>query len=408
METKIVRAVRRIPAVESVYNVRVAQNRNYFANGVLVHNCDDPNDGSDAYSEADLERVINWWDTIMPTRVNDLKTARRIVVQQRIHQRDLSGHITSHNEGEWTHLCLPLEYEPARKCHTVVLPSTDGKPWCDPREVEGESLCPMRWGTDEIRDLKKMLKSEYAIAGQLQQRPAPAEGGMIKRAWFKLWKKEPPKFEFILTSWDTALSEREEAAYSACVTLGVFKEDNGMPAALILHAGRWRLEYPELRKLVRRLADNYLDDGETLTEEETKFYGGRPDMVLIEHKASGISLIQDLMRAGVPGIMKFDPTKFGDKIGRVRAVTHLLENGRVWVPAKYPDYIYLHPMAAKLVDQLALFPRAEARDLTDALVQAILRLSASGWVTHGDDPREEDDYRKAIRDSEKFDYASPY
>jgi len=368
---------------------------------------DDANDAQDAYSEAALEATQNWLDTVLSTRFNDPKNARFVNIQQRIHEKDATGHLQAKFGKDLVNLILPMEFEVRRRCVTVVLPSSAPERWQDPRQNEGEPLCEARWGVGEIEELKRSLRSEYAVAGQLQQRPAPAEGGMIKRAWFRLWKGPPPRFEFVLQSWDTALSEREESAYSACVTFGVFREDSGVPAALLLNCGRWRMEYPELRRLMQRMAENYLDDG-TLSDEEKTMYGGRPDMTLIEHKASGISLIQDLMRAGVVGVNKFDPSKYGDKIGRVRAVSHLLENGRVWVPAQSPGYQYPTSYAALLIEQACLFPKAESRDLVDAMTQALLKLSASGWVVHSGDPRGEPDYRQVLRQAERAEYASPY
>lgn len=371
--------------------------------GLIV---DDPNDASDQYSDKALEQVQLWWDTVMPTRLNDPKTARRIVCQQRISEKDLSGHIISRDEGEWVKLILPLEFEMRRRCFTVKLPSTGDQVWRDPRTKPGESLCKERWGVEEIAQIKKDLRSEYAIAGQLQQRPAPAAGGMIKKAWFQWWKSaEPPKFEFIIQSWDTALSEREEAAYSACMTLGIFRDEKNMPNALLLSVWRGRVEYPELRDRVKRLAFDYLDDGPAPLIRRLE---RRPDMILIEHKASGISLIQDLMRSGVPGLMKFDPTKHGDKVGRVRLITPLLENGRVWVPAQPPNYTFLRPWADEVVENCAMFPKAETRDIVDTLTQALLRLSISGWVHHSLDPVSSPDPNLIDRAAARFDGRSLY
>jgi len=370
---------------------------------------DDANDAQDSLSETKLEGTRDWLDTVLSTRFNDPKSARFVNIQQRVHEKDATGHLQEKFGADMVNLVLPMEFEEERRCVTVKLPSTGAKPWTDPREEEGEPLCEGRWGPEEISTLKRSLRSQYAIAGQLQQRPAPAEGGMIKRAWFRLWQhSETPRFECVLQSWDTATSEREDAAYSACTTWGVFRDQKNQPAALLLSMWRDRLEYPELREMVKRLAFDYLDD-ETHEPLERPNPVNAPDIVLIESKSSGLTLIPDLMRAGIRGVQPFDPTRFGDKIGRVRGVTHLIQNGRVYIPCSAPNYQYPKGWAMEFVQQCMLFPKAESRDLVDTMTQALLRLSASGWVVHTEDPRPaDDDYRRVAREAERQDYASPY
>ena len=114
---------------------------------------------------------------VMSTRVNDPKTAAKVVVMQRCHQRDLSGHLLE--QGGWEHLCLPAEYENSRQVTSIG--------FADPRTEHGELLWPERFGPTEIESLKRSLGS-YATAGQLQQRPSPAEGGILKRHWWRYWQ----------------------------------------------------------------------------------------------------------------------------------------------------------------------------------------------------------------------------
>lgn len=368
---------------------------------------DDGNDAQDAMSDPKLQTTQDWLDQVLSTRFNDPKNARFVNIQQRLHERDATGHLQSKFGKDLVNLILPMEFEEARRCVTVVLPSSAPLPWTDPREEEGEPLCEARWGEAEIDQLKRSLRSQYAIAGQLQQRPAPAEGGMIKRSWFKLWQHaEAPKFECVIQSWDTATSEKEEAAYSACTTWGVFRDPKNMPAVLLLSMWRGRHEYPELREMVKRLAFDYLDDDDEPLERPN--YLNAPDMILIESKSSGLSLIPDLMRAGIRGVQPFDPTRFGDKIGRVRAITHLIQNGRVYLPSSAPTFQHPKAWAEEYLNQCMLFPKAESRDLVDTMTQALLKLSASGWVTNTDDPQPEPDYYAQLRQAERMDYASPY
>lgn len=342
---------------------------------------DDLNNVKDQ-SDATLQNALHFWKSVVPTRLNEPKTGRKIVVQQRTNEKDVSGHIMANEkQGNWVKLILPLEFETARRCVTVPLKSTGGKPWQDPRKVDGESLMPGRWGKKEIATLKESLGSEYAISGQLQQRPAPAEGGIIKKKWFQWWKQpSPPKIKYTILSIDTALSEKKAAAYNAATTWGVFEDENKIPNVILLAVWRKRCEYPELRERINRMSKDYLDNGVTPTNNTNR----RPDIVLIEAKVSGISLIQDLARMGVIAT-RFSPDKYGDKTERVRRITPLLEAGRVWVPAQPPTFDKLRNYADTFVEQSGMFPNAESRDLVDTMTMCLIRLWNSGFVFHPSD-----------------------
>jgi predicted phage terminase large subunit-like protein len=136
---------------------------------------DDPHKAAEAESDDVRRGVCEWHDTTVPTRFNDPKRSAEVLIMQRLHQKDLTGHLIS--KGGWTHLCLPMQYEAK---HPFVWPD-------DPRTKEGEPLWSARIGIDEITTLKKDLGG-YNAAGQLQQRPAPAEGLMFKRANFRRWR----------------------------------------------------------------------------------------------------------------------------------------------------------------------------------------------------------------------------
>jgi len=136
--------------------------------------CDDPHKVDEVESDTARKNAIDWWDVAMSTRVNDPKTSAKVVVMQRCHQQDRSGHLLE--QGGWEHLCLPAEYEGSK--HVTVIG------FADPRTEHGQLLWRKRYGPKEIEETKRSLGS-YAAAGQLQQRPSPAEGGMIKRYWFQ-------------------------------------------------------------------------------------------------------------------------------------------------------------------------------------------------------------------------------
>ena len=145
---------------------------------------------------------------------------------------------------------------------------------------------------------------------------------------------------------------------------------------------RGRVEYPELRARAQRLAFDYRDTGK---EPNKTFRGRGVDICLVEAKASGDPLIQDLHRAGVKAT-PFVPNKFGDKIARVRYTTPILESGRVWVRARSPDYTRLLPYCEEFVEAVAMFPQEEARDLVDTMTQALIKLRQGGFVRHPKDP----------------------
>ena len=343
---------------------------------------DDPNSAKDL-SDTILTSTNNWWDQVMTTRLNDQKTGRKIVQQQRLHENDLTGHILGKGDSSYVHLMLPMEFETARRCVTVVLPSTKGAPWRDPRTKEGELLWPARFGDKEVKKIKHGLGSEYAIAGQLQMRPAPAEGGIIKKTWFPWWKQDvPPKIEYVIESWDTAMEVKDTSSYSACTVWGLWRDEHMIPNIILLNMWRGKEEYPELRRKIKDMAEDYrMSDGVKRKDAQ----GCRPDVILMEGKANAISLIQDLSRAGVI-VTRFDPTKFGDKMQRVRVVTHILEAKRVWLPAMPPLYTSLRPYADICLENFALFPNAQTRDLVDTMTQALLRLNITGWVWLPGDP----------------------
>jgi hypothetical protein len=139
--------------------------------------CDDPHNVQEAESDSIRKGTTEWWDVVMSTRVNDPRTAAKVVVMQRCHQRDLSGHLLE--QGGWEHLCLPAEYEGSSPTTSIG--------FVDPRQNHEELLWRERFGPKEIADLKISLGS-YAVAGQLQQRPSPSGGGIFKRHWFRYFQ----------------------------------------------------------------------------------------------------------------------------------------------------------------------------------------------------------------------------
>jgi hypothetical protein len=182
---------------------------------------DDPHKADEAESDTVREGVIEWHDGTMSSRFNDPKTGAEVLIMQRLHESDLTGHVLAQDAGvgEWVHLCLPAEYEPK---HPFVWPD-------DPRSEPGELLWPERVGQRELDRLKRQMGS-YKSAGQLQQRPAPEEGGILKRAWWRYFPPgwgpdEWPHFHEVVQSWDMAFKDTDGSDYVVGQVWGRFFAD---------------------------------------------------------------------------------------------------------------------------------------------------------------------------------------
>lgn len=367
------------------YRIASSAGSSITGEGGSIILCDDPNNAHDGESAVTRENKIDWWSQVWSTRLNNKATDCRVVIQQRIHERDLTGYIIDHDDlNEWTKLILPMEFEEKRCAVTVVLPSSEPHLWQDPRHKEGEILWPERFNSEDLASLKLALGS-YGSAGQLQQRPSPEAGGIIKKEWFKWWKDtSPPPIELVVQSWDTAFSTGKNSAYSACTTWGVFYDHNYIENVILLSLWRDKVEYTDLREIVKRLYVDYRDTG----KKHNPNFKGRPiDMCLIEAKASGDPLIKDLSLAGIQAT-PVNPSQKGDKIKRVHFVTPLIEGGRVWLPARGPKFDTLLPFADEFIELAACFPNLESNDVIDTMSQALMKLKTGMFLYNPKDVRE--------------------
>jgi len=227
----------------------------------------------------------------------------------------------------------------------------------------------------------------------------PEEGGIVKRDWFRLWPdgREFPKFEYIVQSMDVATSEKTQNDPTAHITFGVFKPTDGGMCVMVIDCWQDRLQYPDLRP---RIVDEY----------ETVYGDGREkkrvDVLLIEDKSAGISLIQDLRRAGLP-VIPWNPGK-ADKIQRLSIVSNIIKAGRVWIPESSKRKGFVRDWAEGMVSQVCSFPDTAHDDFVDAMSQALRYLRDAGWLTI-DFPREwvdEDDYIDAGHRNRENPYAA--
>ena len=229
----------------------------------------------------------------------------------------------------------------------------------------GKPLWPGFWPIEQLESLKAELPVGKWSA-QYQQDPTAEEGAIIKREWWQEWdKKDPPKCEFVIQSWDTAFLAKETADYSACTTWGVFNnEKTDQPNIILLDALEERLEFPDLK---------------TRAYEMYKEYD--PDAFIVEAKAAGSPLIFELRRMGIP-VGEYSPSRGKDKIARVNAVSDIFSSGLVWAPRKR--------WAEKVIEEFAAFPTGDHDDLVDSSTQALLRFRQGGFISiDSDEPMEE-------------------
>jgi predicted phage terminase large subunit-like protein len=353
---------------------------------------DDANKQGDVHSHIMRDRVNMWWTRGMSMRWADSETFRRIVTQQRLHEMDLSGYILAQEVPNLVHFRLPMEYEVGSKCITVPLKSTGNKPWSDPRKKAGELLCPPLASAEVVKQTKAELGA-YDTAGQLQQRPAAIDGTIFKRQYMQMWMSDVfPNIEYVIQSYDTAYTKTLTAddvvsgCNTAITTWGIFNDQHGITNVMLLNMFVGQLEHPELREMAQRLYRNYHDVD---FEEPLGYDGPQPDLILIEAKANGVPLIQDLIRAGVP-CSRFNPKT--SKINRALMVASLFEVGRVWFPGKPPHYKKFRPYAEDFIEACLKFPKGASADIVDSMSQALIRIKESGAVFHPTDVREEEQY----------------
>lgn len=335
---------------------------------------DDPHSVEGANSDQQRQSTIQWFLEAVPTRLNSPIKSAIVVIMQRLHEDDVSGVILDKNLG-YDHIMLPMRYEPLR-----ALPTKLGA--VDPREEDGELLFPERFPEEVVsRDEKAM--GPYAAAGQFQQSPEPRGGGIIKRDWWQLWAQPSyPPFDYVLASIDTAYTAKSENDPSAMTVWGIWSGGDQTaqitraptrmgeveqimqrtytqehPKALLMYAWADRLELHDLVSRVR--------------ETMTKF---KVDKLLIEGKASGISVAQEIRR--VYGYDEFtvqlvDPKGF-DKLSRLYAIQHLFAEGLVFAPEKM--------WSEQVITQCAQFPRGKHDDLVDSTSMALRFLRETGML----------------------------
>jgi len=259
-------------------------------------------------------------------------------------------------------------------------------------EREGDDVVITRASTySNIKNLapsfqKQILQYEGTNLGRQEIHAEiidPEEGGIVKREWFRLWPngKPFPKLEYILQSYDCATSDKTKNDPTGCITLGVFKPLDGGMCVMVLDCWQEHLQYPDLRPKV-------IDEFETVYGEgkERKLV----DLLLVEDKSAGISLIQDLQRAHLP-VHAYNPGR-ADKIQRLSIVANIIKAGRVWVPESGNRKGYVKDWAEGMVSQICSFPEGTVHDeFVDCISQGLRYLRDAGWISIDGAPRDEID-----------------
>lgn len=343
---------------------------------------DDINAANEIESEASVEEVIEWWDGTMSTRMNDPRQSAWVGIQQRLGETDWSGHVLSKNSGDVVHLCLPMRYESSRSFVTAI-------GWEDPRTEEGQLLWPERFGEAEVKALEREM-GPWRAAGQLQQRPSPKGGGIIKRDWWQLWEAETfPMFDYILASLDTAYTEETANDPSAMTVWGVFSGDIvAQPTRTIGQDGRPRDAarlYADMAPKVMLMAawQDRLELHELVQKVGKTCKTMKVDKLLIENKAAGHSVAQEIRRLFSHegfAVQLSDPRRV-DKTARLYSVQHLFAEGIVYAPERsWSDMV---------ITQVESFPKVKFDDLCDTVSQALRHLRDLGMLIRGEERRAE-------------------
>jgi predicted phage terminase large subunit-like protein len=304
---------------------------------------DDPHSEQDAMSPTAMDGAWEWYTSGPRQRLQPGGTI--ILVMTRWSTKDLAGRLLKRQSEAHADQWELVEFP-------AIMPESDEPLW-------GEF-----WKKEELLGVKASLPVSKWNA-QWMQNPTAESGSIIKREWWKTWESEEiPACDCIIQSYDTAFSAKETADYSAITTWGIFYPEEGDEASIILlDASRHRVDFPELKNIAL---------------EEYKYW--EPDIVLIEAKASGTPLTQELRKIGIP-VQSYSPSRGQDKIARMNSVSPMFESGMVWATED--------AFAEEVIEEMASFPYGENDDFADSATMALMRIRQGGLIELGTDYEDE-------------------
>jgi predicted phage terminase large subunit-like protein len=305
---------------------------------------DDPLKADDALSETRRRSVNEWYDNTLRSRLNSQENGAIIIVMQRLHADDLVAHVQEHEAWDVLSFAAIAEQD-----ETYEFPAPFGRKRV--RRQIGEVLQPSLL-TPATLDIQRRSMTDYNFVAQYQQNPQPPSGIIVKREWLKFYTpaEMPERFDQILQSWDTANKDTELSNFSVCTTWGIKNR-----RLFLINVFRHKMDFPALKRAVLDLAAMH-----------------RADIVLVEEKASGISLIQELRAEGFSRVQA-SPSLDGDKVMRLRAQTAKIEGGFVIFPEEAP---WLDTYLRELLS----FPNSKNDDQVDSTVYAL------AWITENPEP----------------------
>lgn len=306
-----------------------------------------------------FDKAYEWFTYGARTRL--MPGGRVAIIQTRWHLDDLTGRVLKD---------MSLN-DAADQYEVVEFPAIlevkkDGK-------VTEKALWPEFFDLDALSRTKASMPL-FQWNAQYQQNPTAEEAALVKREWWKIWKKEdPPSCEYIIMSLDAAAESHNRADFTALTTWGVFfNEEASAYHIILLNSIKRRVEFPELKRLAY--------------EEYTEW---EPDSFIVEKKSSGVALYQELRRMGVM-VQEFTPHRgTGDKMARLNSVADIVQSGLVWVPETR--------WAEELVEEVAGFPFVSHDDLVDATVMVLMRFRQGGFIRLPTDEPEDIKYFKSRR-----------
>lgn len=352
-----VTAVERCPN-QKTYNLTVEGEHEFIANGVIVHNCDEL---------AAFAYIQEAWDMMQfGLRLGD---SPKVIVTTTPRPKDLILDLVG-REGDDVIIDRASTYENAA------------------------NLAPTFQKQLEQYRGTKLFQQE--VMGELVDLE---EGKVVSRDMFKLWPagKPFPKFEYILQSYDCAFSEKEHNDPTACTVWGVFKHIDGPMSVLLIDCWDDHLTFPDLKAKV-------LDEYRVSYGDEKR--GKRPDLILVEDKAAGISLIQELRAAHLP-VRGWNPGR-ADKMQRLQITASIFTSGRVWLPESSNRKGFVRDWAEGFLSQICSFPDATHDDYVDSATQAMRFLKDTGWLDIDPAPREDDDYDDYLQEIGHQTKVNPY